>query len=212
MITPLTTLSWRDKVEKVCKVCGVVLTEENCTPCIFRRMRGISRSGSIRCRCCQNEYAKKRREFYPAQHFLNRARGNAKSRGLEFTLALKDIPAIPEYCPVFPWMKLIYKVGTGKRTRPDAPSLDRFDNSRGYIPGNVRFVSYRANTLKRDAELKELVALGEDAKRGFAEQEKSFDKIVEFRENRKEELSCSCGKSKRKYQRVCSDCFESENL
>jgi hypothetical protein len=41
-----------------------------------------------------------------------------------------------------------------------SPSLDRIDPSRGYIPGNVQVISNRANLLKRDGTLREIVLLG----------------------------------------------------
>jgi len=34
--------------------------------------------------------------------------------------------------------------------RPDAYSLDRVDNAKGYVPGNVVVMSYLANRLKND--------------------------------------------------------------
>lgn len=38
----------------------------------------------------------------------------------------------------------------------NAPSIDRFDNNKGYEKGNVAVISWRANNLKRDATLDEL--------------------------------------------------------
>lgn len=42
----------------------------------------------------------------------------------------------------------------------NAPSLDRINNDLGYVPGNVMVISRRANIIKKDATLDELVAIG----------------------------------------------------
>lgn len=39
----------------------------------------------------------------------------------------------------------------------DSPTVDRFDNDRGYVPGNVFVISWRANNLKRNATIEELI-------------------------------------------------------
>ena len=74
----------------------------------------------------------------------------------------------PEYCPVFPWTKMEYKVsgnGTGN-PNPGTASLDRIDNdNRSYSNGNARWVSNEANKAKREFGIKELTALYEDAQR-----------------------------------------------
>lgn len=41
------------------------------------------------------------------------------------------------------------------------PSLDRTDNRKGYVRGNVRVISFRANQIKNDASADELRALAE---------------------------------------------------
>ena len=38
---------------------------------------------------------------------------------------------------------------------PSSPSLDRITPSKGYIKGNVAWISNRANTMKHNASLKE---------------------------------------------------------
>ena len=79
---------------------------------------------------------------------------------MEFSLTAKDIPAPPEFCPIFPWIRLERNKG---RANPNSPSLDRIDNAKGYVKGNVRFISDRANRLKSNSTDEELVALGKDA-------------------------------------------------
>ncbi len=40
-----------------------------------------------------------------------------------------------------------------------SPSLDRLDNTLGYIPGNVQVISWKANQIKSNATLQELQAI-----------------------------------------------------
>lgn len=73
---------------------------------------------------------------------MNYARLRASRNGRAFAIDLSDI-SIPDVCPV---------LGTAMLQ----PSLDRIDSSRGYVPGNVRVISLRANTLKNNATVEEL--------------------------------------------------------
>jgi hypothetical protein len=41
----------------------------------------------------------------------------------------------------------------------NAASIDRIDSTKGYLPGNVQVISYRANILKQNATLHELKCL-----------------------------------------------------
>lgn len=76
---------------------------------------------------------------------LAAARNRAKKTGLEFNIIKADLH-VPETCPI---------LGTPLRMdaaplSPEAPSLDRVDNTKGYVRGNVRVISSRANRLKSD--------------------------------------------------------------
>lgn len=81
------------------------------------------------------------------------AKSRAAERGREFSLKVSDIE-IPARCPVFgvPFFD-------ERGTVINSPSIDRVDNSRGYVPGNIRVISRRANTLKGDANLEEMRAV-----------------------------------------------------
>lgn len=89
---------------------------------------------------------------------FTRIKSQAKKRDIEFSIEESDI-VVPDVCPVL-GIPLRFRTEGGKPyADPDAPSLDRVDNSKGYVKGNVRVISYRANTLKKDATLTELEAL-----------------------------------------------------
>jgi hypothetical protein len=113
----------------------------------------------------EKEYRSAFRRKNPKPMMLYRARNSAKLRGLECTLVLSDIPPTPEFCPVFPWIRLEYKVGMGIERRGESPSLDRINNNRGYVAGNVRIISDRANRLKGNATYLEIKALWADFER-----------------------------------------------
>jgi hypothetical protein len=100
------------------------------------------------------------RENNPAKHLFNSARGRAIKRGLTFNIEVSDI-VIPTHCPVLGLP--LYR--TRRAITPNTPSLDRLENSKGYIKGNVWVISARANAIKRDASLEELQALVRAIKR-----------------------------------------------
>ena len=98
-----------------------------------------------------------RREQYRtncARLMLHRARLRAATKGFEFNIDEGDV-VIPKVCPV---LGLELTVGRGA-PGPCSPSLDRMDNSLGYVKGNVRVISNRANSLKSDATIEELRAV-----------------------------------------------------
>lgn len=83
-------------------------------------------------------------------------KSRAKSKGLDFDLTLQDVyKMFPEdsLCPV-----LGIELAFGKG-RLNTPSLDRFDNTKGYTKDNVYLISMRANILKSDATFEEIEAL-----------------------------------------------------
>lgn len=87
------------------------------------------------------------------------ARERAKRSGLPFDISVSDI-VVPERCPVF---GVPLAVARG-RAQPNSPSLDRIDSAAGYVVGNVRVISKRANTIKNDATVAELALALRDAK------------------------------------------------
>lgn len=103
----------------------------------------------------QNRYRRAQKERDPALYLFRKARSRAERNGIPFTIELKDV-VVPTHCPV-----LDIKLTFGKLHNPSSPSLDRRDNSKGYVRGNVVVISYRANILKKDATPKELAQLAE---------------------------------------------------
>jgi hypothetical protein len=80
---------------------------------------------------------------------LGAAKQRAQAEGVPFSISINDI-VIPTVCPIF---GIEIKIGEG---RDLAPSLDRIVPNLGYVPGNVRVISMRANRIKRDSTESEL--------------------------------------------------------
>jgi hypothetical protein len=94
-----------------------------------------------------------------ARNIRNSAcRRGAKYNAWEFTITENDLDW-PTHCPVLPWIELHYP---GRyRNDPAGASLDRVDHQKGYVPGNVRVISLRANLLRKDITPEELRALAD---------------------------------------------------
>lgn len=61
-----------------------------------------------------------------------------------------------DICPVFNFL-LRWENDTNKGGGVfNSPSLDRIDPNKGYIKGNTRIISFKANTIKNNATLEEL--------------------------------------------------------
>lgn len=84
------------------------------------------------------------------KRMLGSAKYRAAKYGRDFNIELSDI-VIPTLCPVL-------------GIPMDRPSLDRIDGTKGYVKGNVRVISHRANMLKNDATIEELELVLKDLK------------------------------------------------
>ena len=82
-------------------------------------------------------------------------RQRAKQTKIEFDLSYEYLLEIAtDICPVFK-----IKLGWCERNKwgkSHSPSLDRIDPNKGYIIGNVQWISHKANAMKQNATLAEL--------------------------------------------------------
>lgn len=95
-------------------------------------------------------YLRGRRYQKPTYPLVERARSRASKANLPFNLNRQSI-VIPLSCPV---LGIPLKLGSTRSA--NSPSLDRIIPSLGYVEGNVRVISDRANRLKSDLSISEL--------------------------------------------------------
>jgi hypothetical protein len=107
-------------------------------------------------------YSAHRRWLYPKACMLKNARQHGVIYSIPCTITEADIPDIPTHCPIFKWMKLVRANYKGRAYHQNAPSLDRISPAEGYVPGNVRIISWRANAIKNDATTREAEAIWKD--------------------------------------------------
>lgn len=85
------------------------------------------------------------------------AKGRAKRRGLEFDerLRAKFRESPPVNCPCC-GIAFNYALNRYDGSLRRSPSLDRFDNSKGYTLENCEIICHRCNSLKSDATVEEI--------------------------------------------------------
>ena len=96
----------------------------------------------------ENYSTEKRRKQYRENiesELLNHAKNRAKKKNLDFNLEKNDI-VIPDFCPVF-------GIKIGFHNKQNVPTLDRIDNTKGYIKGNIEIISSKANRLKNNGTI-----------------------------------------------------------
>lgn len=90
---------------------------------------------------------------------LARLKQSAKERGIFFNLTVADVDdiGIPITCPI---LNIPIYFNRGQQS-DNSISFDRIDSTKGYTKDNVVIISNRANRLKSDATLDEMVKLVE---------------------------------------------------
>lgn len=132
---------------KICALCGVTYPIEDFT--LTPAIKGGRQSSCKRC----TSAARKKRMIVPDKRnaaLLSRIRSNCRKFQIPFDLELADMH-IPDVCPV-----LGIPLSLTSTHRDNWPSVDRIIPELGYIKGNVRIISYRANRIKNDATVQEL--------------------------------------------------------
>ena len=100
----------------------------------------------------QNKKVRQYRRANPAKFLVRHARDRAKTLGLAFNITVDDV-VIPTHCQV---LGIEIKIAAKGFDRA-SPSIDRILPALGYVRGNIRVISYRANELKKDASADELI-------------------------------------------------------
>ena len=142
----------------------MLLPWDSKAPCRATGRAGLRNGTATSCGCYQRDHARalnlhhgeskrgtKGERGTPRYEMWGSSKERATRKKLPFNLTLDDIQ-VPKTCPV---LGISLRPGAGK-TAPDSPSLDRIIPEVGYVKGNVRVISSRANTLKSDATLDEI--------------------------------------------------------
>lgn len=137
--------------------------ERECTNCRFL-FKKTSKTVTL-CNTCNSNRVK---STHPKKKMWQRAKNRARANGLDFNISVEDFE-IPEVCPI---MNIPLVIHSGKSGgRPDSPALDRVDNSKGYVKGNVVVISHLANMMKSCASVKELQIFAKWVMSRFPEEE-----------------------------------------
>lgn len=132
---------------KECKKCGRLLPYES----FHKHSKCVGGVNTV-CKECRVPLSKDSwRNTSELNRILQRLRSRSYARGIECDVTLCDLKNIPDVCPVFntPFIK----------GHPDyGLSVDRIDPSKGYIKGNLQYMSNKANRMKSDATSEELLA------------------------------------------------------
>lgn len=96
-------------------------------------------------------------DAHPEKYLLEQARKRAKLKDQEFSISVEDV-VIPEACPL---LDILMFLAPGTGYNPNSPSIDRLDNSKGYVKGNIWVISRKANEMKSDASIEQLRTFSE---------------------------------------------------
>jgi hypothetical protein len=97
-----------------------------------------------------NRYYRKYRVKNKERIILNNAKRRSIKNNLDFNLTINDI-IIPTHCPVLG----IELCRDAPKVSPNSPTLDRIDNTKGYVKGNICIISHKANQIKNCGTLED---------------------------------------------------------
>lgn len=107
----------------------------------------------------EKAWRKKYHEENPVNRLLWRAKARAKQYNIPFNITKEDI-ILPTHCPYL-GIPLIYSRPRGI-TGDNVISIDRIDNTKGYVRGNIEIISLLANTMKSNASKENLISFANE--------------------------------------------------
>lgn len=87
-------------------------------------------------------------EIYKFEQFY-RTKNRSRAAKIKFNITVDDL-IYPRFCPI-----LNIPI-TRKLKRDNFPSIDRVNPKNGYIKGNVKIISHKANRMKQDNTIESL--------------------------------------------------------
>jgi len=156
--------------KKKCRVCGFVGENDK-----FIKLENI-------CKVCNKEYSKKyheshkekakvymkrytethkdeifkqQKEYYKnniPKYLYKLSKGRARIKNIEFTITIKDIENIMPFNNICIMLNIQMQYNDNK-VAYNSFTLDRIDNTKGYIRGNINVICHRANVSKNDTTL-----------------------------------------------------------
>ena len=132
---------------KICIICNI---EKPITE--FHKNR--KETYDCRCKSCKSEIARTRRNEDYFKSYCSTKKAECKKKSYDFDLTPEYLQNIwTGVCPIF-GIPIVYgQKGMGSH---NSAHLDRTDSSKGYVVGNVNWISGRANRIKYDATIEEL--------------------------------------------------------
>lgn len=117
------------------------------------------------------------RDRWAKRAWLN-ARARAAKTGRPFSMTVEWlILNAPVVCPVL-GIPLAYGPKGSQGPRADSATIDRIENSLGYVPGNLIIISGRANRKKGELSLADIRTLASTRFPGYDQDD--FSRIVMF--------------------------------
>jgi hypothetical protein len=145
-------------MKQICVKCGIEKSEID-----FYKSPTCKSGFDTICKCCKKQYAIKWRQTVNGKQVNKKskvklktydlwyfAKLRAKKKGLEFNIEITDI-IIPDVCPILG----IPLTKENIKQCDSSPSIDRIDNSKGYVKGNIQIISWRANNIKSNGSVDE---------------------------------------------------------
>lgn len=138
-----------EKITRKCYTCKDAKDLEE-----FSKRKSKPLGYSYQCKKCHRIDRRRFRLKNPLQTLVVRARSRAKAANKEFNISSSDL-LLTSNCPVL-GIPFVF----GEKMSDNSPTLDRINNSIGYVKGNVLVVSNKANRIKNSATPEEILKVG----------------------------------------------------
>ena len=139
----------------------------HCKKCKKKYDKEYRKSNKIQSLYKSKKYRDRKKEYRkfrdkdPRIQLLISAKARAKKNNLPFNITLEDI-VIPKYCPILNIRLKRKPYGQRGSFISCSPSIDKIIPKLGYVKGNIMIISMKANVMKCNASLSELITFSKN--------------------------------------------------